>query len=171
MLFSFSRALILYGLHIPSWQTDAQNRQSSVGKKRKKKFNYHAFKPHLNISSLFLAHLHLALLSLCGKPQGHTVWRSLLLAKADESRGLKCRHLFSISSVTHLCFIKFFAGLCWFTGSSFLCDLFRDADSRGSLHNHWTLRLTPRSHTIIPHCLSCQHHKLVLYNVTTLNQH
>lgn len=38
-------------------------------------FNYHAFKLHPNISSLFLAHLHLALLRLCGKPQGHAVWR------------------------------------------------------------------------------------------------
>lgn len=38
-----------------------------------KKFNYQAFKPHPNISSLFLAHLHLTLLHLCGKPWGHTV--------------------------------------------------------------------------------------------------
>jgi len=40
---------------------------------RKKKFNYQAFKPHPIISSVFLAHLHLTLLHLCGKPQGHDV--------------------------------------------------------------------------------------------------
>lgn len=162
MLFSFSRALILYGLHIPSWQTDAQNRRSGDWGE-KKKFNYHAFKPYLNLSSLFRAHLHLTLFSLCGKPQGHAIWHGLLLAKADESKGLECRHLFSISSVTHLCFIKSFMGLCWFTEASFLCDFFRDADSRGSLHSDWTLRLIPRSYAIIPHCISCQQHKHFLY--------
>lgn len=33
--------------------------------KKKKKFNYRAFKPHPSISSLHHAHLHLALLRLC----------------------------------------------------------------------------------------------------------
>lgn len=113
----------------------------------------------LHISSLFLAHLHFTLLRLCGKPQGHTVWSFSLLAEAGESKGLKCRVLFSISSFTHLCFIKSSSISCWFTEASFLWDLFRETDSRGSLHSHWTPRLTPRSYTI-PHCLPSPPHKL-----------
>lgn len=84
----------------------------------------------------------------------------LLLAKAGESKGLKCRLLFSVSSSTHFCFIKSSSISCWFTEASFLWALFRRADSRGSLHSHWTSRLSPRSYTIFPHCLPCQPHKL-----------
>lgn len=36
----------------------------------------------------------------------------LLLAKAGESTGMKCRLLFSISSFTHLCFMKSFSISC-----------------------------------------------------------
>lgn len=95
--------------------------------------DYRAFKPHLNISSLLLAHLHLTLLSLCGQPQGHAVWSSLSPAKTEGSMWLKCRHLFGISSVTHLCFMKSFAGQRHYYFFP-LCVLLRDADSRGSLN-------------------------------------
>lgn len=162
MLFSFSRAPILYGLHIPAWQTDAQNRQSGV-RGKKKSLTTMALSPtptyHLRSSLTFaspcvvyVANLRVTLSDAC-----------LLLAKAGENGGLKCRLLFSVSSSTHLCFIKSFSISCWFTEASFLWDHLRAADRRGSLRSHWTPRLAPRSYTIIPHCLPCQPHKLSFF--------
>lgn len=80
--------------------------------------------------------------------------------KLVKARDCSAVVLFSISSFTHLCFIKPFSISCWFTEDSFHWDPFRDSDSRGSLHSHWTPRLTPRPYAIIPHCLRCQPHTL-----------
>lgn len=47
--------------------------KKKIKKNNNKINNYRVFKPHLNISSLLVAHLHLAVLSLCGNPQGQAV--------------------------------------------------------------------------------------------------
>lgn len=132
MLFSFSRVLILYGLHIPSWQTDAQNRRSWAGKKL---LTTMALKPQPHISCLFLSHLQITLLHLCGKSLSHTVTFFLLLyqpklVKASDGESML---FISISISTHLCIKSLFNLLSIYKSLLPVRSLHRDRRRRKSL--------------------------------------
>lgn len=100
------------------------NLMPGIEKKPQKTFNYHAFKPHLIITSLFPTHLHHALLSLCGKPQGHDVWLSFFISQECVAF-VHCKpsHTFVFYKVPCRP-VLIYRGLSY-------SDLLRDADSRG----------------------------------------